>query len=83
MNTSQNTRQDRSVLMDFVSFSPSPTLSRELFALVVTVALVAVVVTVIRPGSLAGFLAIGLVAVIMLIRLAVGFATRGYGRGGR
>lgn len=85
MDTTQDTRtvDDRSVLMDFLAFTPSPTLSRELFALVVTVVAAVVFVTIVDLSLVVEAVFVGVVALGMLARLAAGFATRGYGKGGR
>lgn len=77
---------DRSVLMDFLAFTPSATLGRELLALVVNLALIGVLVLVIQPEPLAAAVMFGIVGLFMAARLVAGFRTRGYAReltGGR
>ncbi len=85
MNTTHPSRpssavRDRGVLMDIIGFAPAPTLSRELFALVVNAALIAVVLAVLQPPLLGTVIVAAIMAVWLLGRLAAGFAVRGYAR---
>lgn len=77
---------ERSILMDLMAVTPSATLGRELLALVANLALVGIVVLVLQPEPLVTAVMLGVVSLFMLVRLGVGFRTRGYARdlpGGR
>jgi len=71
---------ERSILMDLMAFTPSATLGRELLAMVLNLALVGILVVVIQPEPLVLAVMLGVVGLFMLVRLAVGFRTRGYAR---
>lgn len=69
---------DRGVLGDIMGFRPSATLGRELFAIAMNVLIIGVFAIVFQP-PLAVCLIGGVTAgVILLGRLAAGFATEGY-----
>lgn len=78
--------RDRGILMDLLGVLPAPTLSRELFALVVNLAAVGVLIAVLQPAALVTAVIVGVVAAMVLGRLIAGFLVRGYLetlRGGR
>ncbi len=64
------------LFMDFCRIGPAPTRSRELFVLVVTVVLIALVLSVITPPLGAALVAVGIVAVIMALRWVAGSRNR-------
>ena len=69
-----------------MAFTPSATLGRELLALVANLALVGLIAFVIQPELLVTAVMFGVVGLFMLVRLVVGFRSRGYAReltGGR
>ncbi|MFC0672835.1 hypothetical protein [Brachybacterium hainanense] len=83
MNSTQpspSPRHDRGVLADVLGFRPAPTLSRELFALVVNALLVAVVLVVFQPPLLAVVLIAVLCGAWLIGRLVIGARIHGYGR---
>lgn len=78
LHSDQETRisptADRGVLGDVMGFRPSSTLGRELFAITMNVLIIGAFAIVFQPP-----LAVCLIAgVILLARLAAGFATEGY-----
>lgn len=78
--------RDRGFLMDLFGVLPAPTLGRELFAAVVTLALVGILIAVIQPSALVATVMLAVVALFILGRLVAGFLARGYAqtlRGGR
>lgn len=88
MNTTESlprparTVEDRSVLMDFLALTPSPTLGRELTVLVVTLAVLGGLFLVLQPEPVVAIVALSVAAVLLLGRLAWGFVRCGYGRRG-
>lgn len=74
--------EDRSVLMDFLALTPSPTLGRELTVLVVTLAVLGALFLILQPEPIVAIVALALAAVLLLGRLAWGFVRCGYGRRG-
>ncbi|UQN28419.1 hypothetical protein [Brachybacterium kimchii] len=71
---------DRGLLMDVLGVTPAPTLARELFALVVNAALVAILLFVLQPPMIAAVIAGSLVGAWLVGRLIAGFVRHGYGR---
>lgn len=77
---SRTSPPDRGVLGDVLGVRPAPTLSRELFALVVNAAIVAVVILVVQPPLVPAVVIAVVVGLWLLARLLWGFRSEGYGR---
>lgn len=78
--------RDRGFLMDLFGILPAPTLGRELFAAVVTLALVGILIAVFQPSALIATVMLAVVGLFIIGRLVTGFLARGYAqtlRGGR
>ena len=79
---SQETRisptADRGVLGDVMGFRPSATLGREMFAIAMNILIIGAFAIVFQPPLAVCVIGGVIAGVILLVRLAAGFATEGY-----
>lgn len=69
---------DRGVLGDVMGFRPSATLGREMFAFAMNILIIGAFAIVFQPPLAVCVIGGVIAGVILLVRLAAGFATEGY-----